>query len=336
MPFDLRLLHARAGAEPAAPLLDHDAALLVHFARVQRDAAGKVAQRVEAAPHGTRAVGRHVQHVDGFVVARVGIDVRAEPRADRLQVLHQLARLELGAAVEGHVLEHVRQAALVVGLVVGAGPHRQTQQDAVAGPRVVADEIDEAVGQASGGDGRVERQRRREILRRSGGARLAATTRRADQRPASLQYADAMQLRLRRLDPTVPLPAYATAGAAGFDLAASRDVTVAPGQMALVPTGLVVEVPPEYFLAIFARSSTPLKRGLMVANGVGVVDSDYAGPEDEVRIPVLNVTRDEERRGARGDRIAQGIILPAPRVEWREVDAELRQESRGGFGATGR
>ena len=147
-------------------------------------------------------------------------------------------------------------------------------------------------------------------------------------------YAEVMQLRLRRLDPTVSLPGYATAGAAGFDLAAARDVTVAPGQMALVPTGLVVEVPPEYFLAIFARSSTPLKRGLVVANGVGVVDSDYAGPADEVRIPVLNVTG-QEVMVHRGDRIAQGIILPAPRVEWAEV-SELRQESRGGFGATGR
>ena len=74
----------------------------------------------------------------------------------------------------------------------------------------------------------------------------------------------------------------------------------------------------------------------MVANGVGVVDSDYSGPEDEVRIQVLNVMRDEVVI-ARGDRLAQGIILPAPRVEWREVDAaELRQDSRGGFGATGR
>ena len=142
-----------------------------------------------------------------------------------------------------------------------------------------------------------------------------------------------MQLRLRRLDPTVPLPAYATAGAAGFDLAAARDVTVAPGQMALVPTGLVVEVPPGYFLGIFARSSTPLKRGLVVANGVGVVDPTTPDPRRSAH-PVLNVTT-QEVVVHRGDRIAQGIILPAPRVEWAEVD-ELRQESRGGFGATGR
>jgi dUTP pyrophosphatase len=153
---------------------------------------------------------------------------------------------------------------------------------------------------------------------------------------ASLEYADAMQLRLRRLDPTIPLPTYGTAAAAGFDLAASADVRVAPGQIALVPTGLVIEVPAGYFLGIFARSSTPLKRGLLVANGVGVVDPDYSGPEDEVRIQVLNVS-EAEVLVSRGDRLAQGIVLPAPRVEWREVDAaELRQESRGGFGATGR
>src|SRR5690242_5848135 len=77
-------------------------------------------------------------------------------------------------------------------------------------------------------------------------------------RMTSLEYADAMQLRLRRLDPTVPLPLYGTSAAAGFDLTASRDVRVGPGQIALVPTGLVIEVPPGYFLGIFARSSTPL------------------------------------------------------------------------------
>jgi len=88
----------------------------------------------------------------------------------------------------------------------------------------------------------------------------------------------------------VPLPTYATAESAGFDLSASAEVTVAPRQIALVPTGLVIEVPPGYFLGIFARSSTPLKRSLMVANGVGVIDPDYAGPNDEVRIQVLNIS----------------------------------------------
>src|SRR5205085_7263808 len=91
-----------------------------------------------------------------------------------------------------------------------------------------------------------------------------------------------LSVRIRRLASSVSLPEYQSPGAAGFDLAASEDVSVQPGAVALVPTGLVVETPRGYFLGIFARSSTPLKRGLMVANGVGVVDADYCGQRDEV------------------------------------------------------
>jgi dUTP pyrophosphatase len=142
-----------------------------------------------------------------------------------------------------------------------------------------------------------------------------------------------MRLRIRRLDSTIPLPRYGTGESAGFDLAASQDVTVKPGQVALVRTGLVIEVPTGHFLAIFARSSTPLKRGLAVANGVGVVDPDYSGPEDEIMIQVLNFTN-ADVVVRRGDRLAQGIVLAAPRVTWDEV-SDIREATRGGFGATG-
>jgi dUTP pyrophosphatase len=131
----------------------------------------------------------------------------------------------------------------------------------------------------------------------------------------------------------VSLPSYGTSEAAGFDLAAAHDLVIAPRQIALVRTGLVIEVPSGYFLAIFARSSTPLKRGLMVSNGVGVIDPDYSGPDDEVMIQVMNVTDSDVRIG-RGDRLAQGIVLPAPRVTWEEV-TEIREVTRGGFGSTG-
>jgi dUTP pyrophosphatase len=141
-----------------------------------------------------------------------------------------------------------------------------------------------------------------------------------------------MKARIRRLDAAVTLPEYQTSGAAGFDLAASQDVTIQPGEVTLVPTGLVVEVPAGHFLGVFARSSTPLKRGLMVANGVGVVDPDYSGPSDEVKIEVVNFTATPVTV-KRGDRIAQGIILPSVRVEWEEAE-ELRADSRGGFGST--
>ena len=142
-----------------------------------------------------------------------------------------------------------------------------------------------------------------------------------------------MRVRIRRLRPDVSLPRYESDQAAAFDLSAASEVVIDPGRVALVPTGLVVEVPAGMFLGIFARSSTPLKRGLMVANGVGVIDPDYCGPSDEVKIAVMNFT-DAPVTVQRGDRIAQGIFLTAPRVTWDEAD-QLREASRGGFGATG-
>ena len=141
-----------------------------------------------------------------------------------------------------------------------------------------------------------------------------------------------MRLKVTRLNPSVPLPVYSSSGAAGFDLAAAEDVEVPPGAIRLIGTGLVVAVPDGHFLAVLARSSTPLKRGLMVANGVGVIDPDYQGPADEVKVQVLNFTAAPVLI-KRGDRIAQAIVLPAPRVEFEE--AEVTSVSRGGFGSTG-
>ncbi len=141
-----------------------------------------------------------------------------------------------------------------------------------------------------------------------------------------------MNVRITRLDASVPLPARESSGAAGFDLAASADLTIPAGQIALVPTGLVIKVPDGYFLGIFARSSTPLKRGLMVANGVGVIDTDYCGPKDEVKIQVLNFTN-APVDVKRGDRLAQGIFLKYTAAEWDE--GEPIGPTRGGFGSTG-
>lgn len=139
-------------------------------------------------------------------------------------------------------------------------------------------------------------------------------------------------LRITRLRDSVALPAYQTAGAAGFDLAASEPLTVKPGQVALVPTGLVIEVPAGHFLGIFARSSTPLKRGLMVANGVGIVDADYCGPADEIKIEVYNFTAADVVVQP-GDRLAQGVVMPYVRADWDERTPP-GATSRGGFGST--
>lgn len=143
---------------------------------------------------------------------------------------------------------------------------------------------------------------------------------------------DPLTVRITRIHPDARIPEYQTAGAAAFDLAAVADVTIGPGRVALVPTGLVIQVPLRMFLGIFARSSTPLRKGLMVANGVGVVDPDYCGPDDEVKIAVMNFTGEPVIVKA-GDRIAQGILLEAPRVEWVEGDPDA--PSRGGFGSSG-
>ncbi len=143
-----------------------------------------------------------------------------------------------------------------------------------------------------------------------------------------------MDVRITRLESAVALPDYQTSGAAGFDLASSTDMLIQPGEVALVPTGLVIEVPRGHFLGLFARSSTPLKRGLMVANGVGVVDSDYCGATDEIRIEVFNFTAAPVTI-ARGDRLAQGVIMPCVRATWEEA-RDASRPARGGFGATGR
>ena len=142
-----------------------------------------------------------------------------------------------------------------------------------------------------------------------------------------------MRVKIKRLDGAVSLPTPATGRAAGFDLASAVDIEIPPGTIKLVGTGLVIGVPDGYFLGIFARSSLPLKRGLIVANGVGVIDADYCGPHDEIKIQVLNVT-DAPVKVLKGERLAQGIVLPCPRVEWEEV-TEVSAPTRGGFGSTG-
>jgi dUTP pyrophosphatase len=141
-----------------------------------------------------------------------------------------------------------------------------------------------------------------------------------------------MNVQITRIHPDAALPRYESAGAAGFDLVSVETVTIEPGRVGLVPTGLVIKVPPGMFLGVFARSSTPAKRGLMVANGVGVIDPDYCGATDEVKILVINVTGGPVTVRA-GDRIAQGIFLQAPRVDW--VEGSPAAQSRGGFGSSG-
>jgi len=132
----------------------------------------------------------------------------------------------------------------------------------------------------------------------------------------------------------LPLPAYATAGAAGMDLlaAVARTLEIPPGGRALVPTGLAIALPPGYELQVRPRSGLALKHGIVLPNSPGTVDEDYRG---ELLVIVMNAGS-VAFAVERGMRIAQAVVAPVVRVDWQEV-AELPPSARGsgGFGSTG-
>jgi dUTP pyrophosphatase len=141
-----------------------------------------------------------------------------------------------------------------------------------------------------------------------------------------------MNIKIKRFDKELPLPARATDGAAAFDLTARESVVIEPGKVGYVPLNIAAETPEGYFLLLAARSGTH-KRGLMPVNGIGIIDPDYSGDEDEVRSAYYNFT-DKPVVVEKGERIAQGVFVPIAAFEWEEV-GEMNKKSRGGFGTTG-
>jgi dUTP pyrophosphatase len=141
-----------------------------------------------------------------------------------------------------------------------------------------------------------------------------------------------LSVRIARIDPTLPLPAYETAGAVGFDLLVRVETTVEPRGLARIPANVIVETPPGYMLLVAARSSLPGRRGLSVPHGIGVIDQDYSGAGDEILVQVYNFT-DAPVTVARGERIAQGVFVRVDRARWEEADFAERP-TRGGFGST--
>jgi dUTP pyrophosphatase len=133
----------------------------------------------------------------------------------------------------------------------------------------------------------------------------------------------------------LPLPAYATAGSAGLDLAAAVEtpVVLAPGARAAVPTGIALALPEGYEAQLRPRSGLALRHGLTVLNSPGTIDADYRG---EVRVILANLGSDAVTI-ARGERIAQLVLAPVSRIAWERV-AALPESGRGvgGFGSTGR
>ncbi len=142
-----------------------------------------------------------------------------------------------------------------------------------------------------------------------------------------------MELPFSRLDPQAPLPARAQPGDAGFDLRSAIDVEVGPGERAKVPTGLAVAIPEGHAGLVLPRSGLASRQGLTMVNAPGLIDEGYRG---EVICAVVNLDRETPVRIARGDRIAQLVIVAVPELEPVFVD-ELPPSTRGegGFGSTG-
>ncbi len=143
-------------------------------------------------------------------------------------------------------------------------------------------------------------------------------------------------IQVRRLPHSegLALPGYATQGAAGMDLlaAVAAPVTIDPGKRALIPTGLAIALPPGFEMQVRPRSGLALRNGIVLPNSPGTIDEDYRG---EVQVIVLNAG-DSPFTVERGMRIAQAVVAPVVRAEWREVenlDATVRDA--GGFGSTG-
>lgn len=141
-----------------------------------------------------------------------------------------------------------------------------------------------------------------------------------------------MKLQIKRFDKSLPLPEYKTDQAAALDLYARVDTTIFPQKIGYVPLNIALELPKDHWALLAARSSLH-KKGLMMANGIGVGDEDFCGDNDEYRAVLLNFTN-QEVMVKKGDRIVQLIILPREIVKVEEVE-KLGNQDRGGLGSTG-
>jgi dUTP pyrophosphatase len=143
-----------------------------------------------------------------------------------------------------------------------------------------------------------------------------------------------VQVLITRLDPEVPLPRYAKGGDAGADIVSRIDITLAPGERALVPTGIAIALPDGYVALVHPRSGLAIKHGVTMVNSPGTVDAGYRG---ELQIILINHDKSEAVSFKRGDRIAQLVIQKVERAEFVEVE-DLPGSGRGsgGFGSTGR
>jgi len=140
------------------------------------------------------------------------------------------------------------------------------------------------------------------------------------------------KIQIKRLDKKLALPEYKTEGAAGFDISTRETIIIQAGKLSIIPLNLVIKVPKGHFMLLCARSST-YKLGLTMINGVGIIDSDFCGNDDEFKFVVQNFT-DKPVKIEKGMRIAQGIFVKFTKAKWQEVN-KMTKKNRGGFGSTG-
>lgn len=142
-----------------------------------------------------------------------------------------------------------------------------------------------------------------------------------------------MLLNITLVDPTLPVPAYQTAGAVAFDLYARVTTVCPPFEPVKIPANLIVQVPDGCEFRISLRSGTPIKKHLLIPNGVGIIDRDYRGPQDEINLLVVNFGK-EEVTVERGERIGQAAVVRVERCDIAVIEPAAA-ENRGGFGSTG-
>jgi dUTP pyrophosphatase len=142
-----------------------------------------------------------------------------------------------------------------------------------------------------------------------------------------------MRLQIKLVDPSMPPPEYKSSGAVAFDLYSRLNLTIGPGQINIVPTNVIVRVPENYMLLVASRSSTPLRTGLVLANGVGIIDQDYCGDEDEIGLQFWN-TSNKKVKIAKGERVGQAVLVRIARVT-KFTTMKKRAKGRGGWGSTG-
>lgn len=142
------------------------------------------------------------------------------------------------------------------------------------------------------------------------------------------------KLTIKLIDPTMPTPQYHTPGSVAFDVYSRIDMDIEPWKPTIIPLNLVVAVPAGHFLMLSARSSTAKRYGLIVANGIGIIDQDYCGDADEIGLSVLNFTNAVTHVG-RGVRVGQATLMSVSRADEFTVVSKMDAKSRDGWGSTG-